>query len=91
MTVESLAQSVSEFYDKSIANTMSFLRLKATGPTLGGSNYSSQIDSPVLYEVPEIIGSETDGVNLYKVVAHGADDGTNGIIPVTVNSMTVMP
>lgn len=91
MTVESLAQAVSEFYDKSIASTMSWLRLKATGPTLGGSNYSAQFDMPVLYEVPEIIGAETDGVNLYKVVAHGADDGTNGIAPTIVSAMTTVP
>jgi hypothetical protein len=91
MTVESIAQAVTEFYDKAIAGTMSFLRLKATGPTLGGSNYSAQIDLPVLYDVPEIIGSEDDGINMYKVTAHLADDGTNGIIPVIVNSLTALP
>lgn len=91
MTVESLAQSVTEFYDKAIANTISFIRLKATGPVLGGSNYSAQIDMPVLYEEPDIISQEDDGVNLYKVVAHLADDTTNGIIPVFVNSMATMP
>lgn len=91
MTVESVAQAVSEFYDKAVADTMSFLRLKATGPTLGGSAYSAQIDMPVLYETPEIIAEEDDGVNMYKVVAHGADDGTNGIIPVIVNSLAALP
>jgi hypothetical protein len=91
MTVESTAQAVSEFYDKSIANTMSFLRLKATGPALGGTNYSAQIDMPVLYEVPEPIGAEDDGINLYKVVARGSDDTTNGIIPVIVNSLAALP
>ena len=91
MTVESIAQAVSEFYDKAIAGTMSFLRLKATGPTLGGTNYTCTIDTPVLYEVPEIISSERDGINLYKVVAHGSDDTTNGIIPVIVNSLAALP
>ena len=91
MTVESLAQTISEFYDKSIANTMSFIRLKATGPVLGGTNYSAQIDLPVLYEEPSIISQEDDGINLYKVVAHLADDGANGIIPVIVNSLAALP
>jgi hypothetical protein len=90
-TVESLAQSVSEFYDKSIAATMSFIRMKAQGPVLGGTFYSAQIDSPVLYDVPEIITAETNGINLYKVTAHGADDGANGIIPVVVNSLAALP
>ena len=91
MTVESTAQAVTEFYDKAIAGTMSFLRLKATGPALGGSNYSASIDMPVLYDVPEIMASDDDGVNLYKVKAHGADDTTNGIIPVIVNSIAALP
>jgi hypothetical protein len=93
LTVESTALAISEFYDKSIANTMSFIRLKATGPVLGGSNYSAQIDSPVLYEVPEIISGESgsDGINLYKVKAHGADDGTNGISIILVNSLAALP
>lgn len=91
MTVESTAQAVSEFYDKAIAGTMSFLRLKATGPSLGGSNYSAQIDMPVLYDVPKVIGGEQDGINLYTVTARLAWDGTNGIIPVIVNSIAALP
>ncbi len=91
MTTESTALAVSEFYDKAVADTMDFIRLKATGPTLGGTNYSAQIDMPVLYEEPEIIAEQDDGVNMYKVVAHGADDGTNGIIPVIVNSLAALP
>lgn len=93
MTVESTAQAVSEFYDKAAADTMDFIRLKATGPVLGGTNYSAQIDMPVLYEEPEPISGESgsDGINLYKVVAHGADDTTNGIIPVIVNSLAALP
>jgi hypothetical protein len=91
LTVESTALAISEFYDKAVAATMDFLRLKATGPTLGASNYSAQIDMPVLYDVPAIIAEDSDGVNLYRVTAHLADDGTNGIIPVIVNSLTALP
>lgn len=91
MTVESTSTAVSEFYDKAVAGTMDFLRLKATGTTLGSSNYSAQIDMPVLYEVPKIISGDDDGVNLYEVTAHLAYDGTNGIIPVIVNSLTALP
>lgn len=91
MTVESTALAISEFYDKAAAQTMDFLRLKATGPTLGASNYSAQVDMPVLYDVPEIIAEDSDGINLYRVKAHLADDGTNGIIPVIVNSLAALP
>jgi hypothetical protein len=93
MTVESTALAVSEFYDKAVADTMDFIRLKATGPALGGSNYSAQIDLPVLYEEPEIISGESgsDGINLWKIRAHLADDTTNGIIPVIVNSLAALP
>jgi len=91
MTVESTALAVSEFYDKAVADTMDFIRLKATGPALGGTNYSAQIDMPVLYEEPEIIAENDDGINLYKVKAHGSDDTTNGIIPVIVNSLAALP
>jgi hypothetical protein len=91
MTVESTALAVSQFYDKAVAGTMDFLRLKATGPSLGSSNYSAQIDMPVLYEVPRIIAQDDDGVNLYQVTARLAYDGTNGIIPVIVNSLSALP
>lgn len=91
MTVESTAQAVSQFYDKAIAGTMDFIRLKNTGPTLGGSNYSVQLDMPVLYEVPKILSGDQDGINLYEVTARVAYDGTNGLIPVIVNSMTALP
>lgn len=93
MTVESTALAVTEFYDKAVADTMDFIRLKATGPTLGASNYSAQIDMPVLYEEPEIISGESgsDGINLWKIVAHGADDATNGIAPTIVNSIAALP
>jgi tripartite-type tricarboxylate transporter receptor subunit TctC len=78
---------------KAFADTMDFIRLKAQGPVLGGTFYSAQIDMPVLYEEPEIISGESgsDGINLYKVKAHLADDTTNGIIPVIVNSLAALP
>jgi hypothetical protein len=91
MRVESTALAISEFYDKAAAATLDFLRLKATGPTLGGTNYSAQIDMPVLYDVPQPISEEQDGVNIYAITAHLADDTTNGIIPVIVNSLAALP
>lgn len=93
LTTESTALAVSEFYDKAAAGTLDFIRLKATGPTLGGSAYSAQIDLPVLYEVPEPIADEDEGVNLYKVTAHLAYDGTSGtsIVPTLVNSLAALP
>ena len=91
MTVESTALAVSEFYDKAAAQTMAAVRLRAQGPVLGGSFYSAQIDFPILYDEPSILDSETDGINLYKISGHLADDGTNGIIPVVVNSLAALP
>ena len=91
MTVESTALAISEFYDKAAAGTMDFLRLRATGPALGASNYGAGVDMPVLYDVPAPISGEEDGVNLYTVTAHLADDGTNGIIPFLVNSIAALP
>ena len=46
---------------------------------------------PVLYEEPEIIAEQQDGVNMYKVKAHGADDGTNGIAFIVVNTLAALP
>lgn len=93
MTVDSVAQAVSEFYDKAFAATMDFVRLKATGPVLGGSFYSAQFDLPVLYEHPEIISAEKDGINSYKVVANLAFDPTSNasIAPALVNSLAAIP
>lgn len=93
MTVESTAQAVSEFYDKAIAGTLSFLRLKATGPALGGSNYSAQIDLPVLYDVPTIIDKDDNGVNLWTATANLTYDPTSSqsIGLVVVNSLSALP
>lgn len=93
LTVESTALAVSEFYDKWLAQTLDFIRLKATGPVLGGTFYSAQIDLPVLYEDVQPIGAEDDGVNLYKVSARLAYDPTSGasIAPVIVNSIAALP
>lgn len=93
LTVESTAQAISEFYDKMLAQTMDFIRLKATGPALGGTFYSAQMDFAVLYEEPEPISGEDNGVNLYKVTANLAYDSTSAtsFAPVTVNSLTTLP
>lgn len=91
LTVASTAQAISEFYDKAVAQTMDWIRLRATGPALGGSAYQARVDLPVLYDVPSVIDSERKGVNLYKVVAHMADDGTNIITPTLVNSIAALP
>lgn len=93
MTVESTSFAVSEFYDKWLAQTLDFVRFKATGPTLGATNYSCLIDLPVLYSKVEPIGAEQDGINLYKVEANGTYDPTSGfsIQGVLVNSLAALP
>jgi hypothetical protein len=93
MTVESTALAVSEFYDKWAAQTLSFIRLKATGPTLGGTNYSAQIDLPVIYTKVQPIASADNGINLYKITASLAYDPTStaSINPILVCSLTALP
>lgn len=92
-TVESTAFAISEFYDKWKAQTLDFIRLKATGPTLGGSNYSAQIDMPILFSDVPPITKEDEGVNLYTIKANMAYDDTSGssIVPVVVCSLTAIP
>lgn len=92
-TVESTALAVSEFYDKWKAQTLDFIRLKATGPTLGASNYSAQIDLPILFTKVEPIAGEDEGINLYKMSARLAYDPTSGasIAPVLVCSLAAIP
>jgi hypothetical protein len=92
-TVESTALAVSEIVDKYRAQTLDFVRLKATGPVLGGSNYSAQLDLPILWDKPQVIGAESDGVNLYKASARLAYDptGNQSIGLVLVNSLTAKP
>jgi hypothetical protein len=91
MTVESTALAVSELYDKWKAQTADYIRLKATGPVLGGTNYSLQLDLPILWSKVPPISGERDGVNLYKVEANLLDDGTNAITPVLVCSLAAIP
>lgn len=93
-TVQSTAFAISEFYDKWKAQTQDFIRLKNTSPVaLGGSFYSLQLDVPILYSNVEPIGSETDGVNEYKMEANANFDTTLGanFAPVLVSSLAAIP
>ena len=92
-TTESTAFAVTEFYDKWLAQTLDFVRLKATGPVLGGTFYSCQIDLPILFSKVEPIGAEDAGINLYKVEANLAYDPTSAfsIQGVLVNSLAALP
>lgn len=91
MTVESTAFAISEMYDKWKAQTPDYVRLKATGPTLGGTNYSMQFDLPILWSNVPPITAEDNGINLYKVTANLLDDGTNAIAPTLVCSLAAIP
>lgn len=93
LTVESTATAVSQFYDKAAADTVDFIRLKATGDALGASNYSAQIDLAVLYDEPEPLAGEDAGVMLYDVTARLVYDSTwtNSVIATIVNSLGTMP
>lgn len=76
MHVESSSTAVSQFYDKWRAQTVDFVQFKATGPALGGSNYSAQLQYAVLYTNVKPIASEQDGVNIYEVTAETVYDST---------------
>ncbi len=91
LTVESTALAVSEMYDKMLSQTADYVRLKATGPALGASNYSAQLDLPILWSKVPPITREDNGINLYEVEAVLLDDGTNAISPTLVNSLAALP
>ena len=91
MEVESTALAVSEFVDKWRAGTLDFVRLKATGPALGGTNYSMQLDFPVYWDEPKPLSAVDEGVNLYTVKGRQAWDGTNGMVITLVNSLAAIP
>jgi hypothetical protein len=93
MTVESTALAISEFYDKWLAQTLDYIRLKNTSPVvLGGSFPSLQFDFAVFYEKVEVIADQRDGINLYKIKARLADDLVNPLIsPTLVCSLAAIP
>jgi hypothetical protein len=91
LTVESTALTISEAYDKWLAQTPDYVRLKATGPTLGGTNYSLQFDLPILWSKVPPISKEDKGVNLFDLEAVLLDDGTNAITPTLVCSLAALP
>jgi hypothetical protein len=92
LVVDSTSQAITQFYDKAVADTVDFIQLAATGPTLGGSNYAATIQMAVLYDDPEVIGSENEGVNQYSITAHLAYDSTwaQAITGTFVNSVATL-
>jgi hypothetical protein len=96
LTVDNTAGVITEFYDKYKGNppTLSFLRLRATGPALGGSNYQAGFDFPAFYDDVDPLGGEQDGVNLVKVSGKLANDVTSAKSLqsiITVCSLTALP
>lgn len=89
MVVESNSTAITQFYDKGAANTIDFVQLKATGPALGSSFYSSQFQFAVEYTTVTPLSGEADGVNLYDVTARIVYDSTwtKSIEAVTVCSV----
>lgn len=77
MVVDSTAYAVSEYYDKWVASTMDFCRLKVTSTeVLGGSFYSLGFDMPLYYTNVQAISGETDGINQYAIEAKIVYDAT---------------
>ena len=76
LEVESQANAVSEFYDKYVSGTLDFVRLKVTGPVLGGTFYSLQLDVPVYWSKISVLSGDDNGVNIYKVTGDIAYDVT---------------
>lgn len=74
--VESTATTISEFYDKKAAQTVDFLQLAATGPTLDGSNYAVTLQYALLWTDVKQIASADDGVNIWEVVGETVYDSS---------------
>lgn len=93
LTVQSTAQAISSFYDAMAAQTFQAARLRATGPTLGGSAYQASQDMGFIVTDVQPIGAvKNNAINLYKITAALADDGTNGPMNATwINSVAALP
>ncbi len=92
LTLQATATAVSSFYDLYTAGTMIYVRLRAQGGALGGSFYSAQWDLPIVLPEARMIDSHDRGVNIYKISAKLADDGTNPpITPLVVNDIAALP
>ena len=89
--VESTALAVSEIVDKWRAATLDYVRFKVTGPVLGGTFYSLQLDMPVYWDEPKPLASVDEGVNLYTFKGRQAFDGTNGLVVTLVNTLAAIP
>lgn len=92
MTWDSTSDAVAQ-YDLYAAQTPAFFRLKATGPTLGGSAYSAQIDCCVIWESVQPLASESDSVMEYQMTGRLAYDATwtNSLVMTVVNSIAALP
>ena len=96
MTVESTALAVSEFYDKALAQTLDFVRLKATGPIIPTTAvpYTATLDMAVIYgdEVEPLSGTE-GGVTLGKLVARLSVELVTSkcFSPITVCTLAALP
>jgi len=92
MTWDHTSDAVTQ-YDNYVADTVGFFRLKATGPSLGGSTYDAQIDMAVLWEDMEPLGSESDGVTEMLMTGRLVYDATwqNSIVMTVVNSLAALP
>lgn len=75
MTWDSASDAVTE-YDAYVAQTPRFVRLEATGPSLGGSTYSAWFEACVLWDPVTPIASDSDGVTEYSMTGHLTYDAT---------------
>lgn len=74
--VESTALAISEFYDKKAAQTVDFLQLKATDPTLGSATYAATLQYALIYTDVKQIASSDNGVNIWEITAQTPYDST---------------
>ena len=79
-------------YDLWAAQTTSFIRLAAAGPTLGGGTYLATIDVAVIWESVQPLASESDGVNEYSMTGRIKYDSTwaNSLTLDVVNSVATL-
>jgi len=75
MTWDSTSDAVTQ-YDRFVAQSTSFIQLKAVGPSLGGGTYEAQIEVCVLWDPVTPMASESDGVMEYSLTGHLVYDST---------------
>lgn len=80
-------------YDRWRTQSVSFFRLRATGPTLGATAYQASFDCAVLWDEVKPMAGETEGVVTYEMTGTLTDDATwdDSLQFDLINSLAAIP